>query len=78
MGGASSQVSQVAPTQADADAIPEEYKFSFDIEGVEELSILLSSSCNFSISFNILLRSQLSSRITVFVSNQNKLSEQRQ
>ena len=33
MGGASSQVSQAAPTQADADAIPEEYKFSFDIEG---------------------------------------------
>ena len=34
MGGASSQVSQAAPTQADADAIPEEYKFSFDIEGI--------------------------------------------
>lgn len=33
MGGASAQVSQLAPTQADADLIPEEYRFSFSIEG---------------------------------------------
>ena len=33
MGGASSQVSQVAPSDADAALIPEEYKFSFNIEG---------------------------------------------
>jgi apyrase len=33
MGGASSQVSQMAPTQEEADKIPEEYKFSFTIEG---------------------------------------------
>ena len=37
MGGASSQVSQMAPTQADADAIPQEYRFSFDIEGNAEI-----------------------------------------
>ena len=33
MGGASSQVSQVAPSDADAALIPQEYKFSFNIEG---------------------------------------------
>lgn len=33
MGGASSQVSQVAPSAKDAAAIPDEYKFSFTIEG---------------------------------------------
>ena len=37
MGGASSQVSQMAPTQADADSIPQEYRFSFDIEGNAEI-----------------------------------------
>jgi len=32
MGGASSQVSQVAPSKAEADLIPSEYKYSFNIE----------------------------------------------
>ena len=33
MGGASAQVSQIAPTEKDAQAIPEDYRFSFTIEG---------------------------------------------
>lgn len=33
MGGASAQVSQIAPTAKDAADLPEEYKFSFTIEG---------------------------------------------
>ena len=33
MGGASAQVSQIAPTAKDAAEIPEEFKFSFTIEG---------------------------------------------
>ena len=35
MGGASTQVSQLAPSKAEADAIPIEYRFSFEIEGTE-------------------------------------------
>jgi len=35
MGGASAQVSQLAPTAADAAAIPPEYRFSFTIENQE-------------------------------------------
>jgi len=33
MGGASSQVSQIAPSEKEAKAIPEDYRFSFTIEG---------------------------------------------
>ena len=33
MGGASAQVSQVAPSEKEAKAIPEDYRFSFTIEG---------------------------------------------
>jgi hypothetical protein len=33
MGGASSQVSQLAPSKAEAERIPKEYRFSFNIEG---------------------------------------------
>jgi Golgi nucleoside diphosphatase len=34
MGGASSQVSQLAPSQKEADEIPSKYRFSFTIEGL--------------------------------------------
>ena len=44
MGGASSQVSQLAPTQDDANAIPQEYRFSFDIEGDMQCSCIDSQS----------------------------------
>jgi Golgi nucleoside diphosphatase len=35
MGGASAQVSQLAPSKEEAEKIPEEYRFSFTIEGEE-------------------------------------------